>query len=127
MRDTRDRWRSPPAAPFRYRLQRPAALPHARRVAQRQAPRQQRARPMMTCETTGEKNALSDSGRYEDPPFKEEVLTCEVRVSIVSGVVGYSGCKPIPACSSGTEAGSFNRARSRLKFDDAYFLTAVPL
>src|ERR1700730_5876381 len=98
MRDTKDRWRSPPAAPCRYRLQRPVAPPHARCAAQpRPDATWQRARPMMTCETTGEENALSDSGRYEDPPFQEEVLTCEVRVSIVSGVVGYGGCKTITA------------------------------
>src|SRR6266852_1407382 len=106
MRDTRDRWRSPPAAPFRYRLPRPAALPHALPVAQpRQAPRRVPARPTMICETTGDENALSDSGPYEDPPFKEQVPACDVRVSIVSGVVGRGRCQPIPACGSGTEAG----------------------
>src|SRR5438876_2856612 len=123
MRDTRDRWRSPPAAPFRNRLPRPAALRHARRVAQRrQALRLEPARPTMICETTGDENALSDSGPYEDPPFKAEVLACDVRVSIVSGVVGCGKCKPIPACGSGTEAGRLNRGRSRLNFDDTYFL-----
>src|SRR6476620_281243 len=104
MRDTRDRWRSPPAAPFRSRLPRPAALPRARREAQqRRALQRGPARPMMICETTVDENALSDSGPYEDPPFKEEVLACDVRVSIVSGAVGCGGCKPIPACWPGTE------------------------
>src|SRR6478752_533136 len=71
MRDTRDRWRSPPAAPFRNRLPRPAALPRARREAQqRQALQPGPARPMMICETTVDENALSDSGPYEDPPLK---------------------------------------------------------
>src|SRR5258705_12256485 len=106
MRDTRDRWRSPPAAPFRYRLPRPAALPHARRVAQRRrALRPEPARPTTICKTTADENALSDSGPYEDPPFKEEVLACDVRVSIVSGVVGCGGCKSIPACWAGQEGG----------------------
>src|SRR5436190_343640 len=98
MRDTRDRWRSPPAAPFQYRLPRPAALPHARGAAQRrQALWLEPARSAMNCETTVDENALSDSGPCEDPPFKEEVLPCDVRVSIVSGVVGCGGFKSIPA------------------------------
>src|SRR5258705_3851588 len=106
MRDTRDRWRSQPAAPFRYRLPRPAALPHARRAAQRRRTlRLEPARATTICETTGDENALSDSGPYEDPLFKEEVPACDVRVSIVSGVVGCGGCKSIPACWPGTEAG----------------------
>src|ERR1700694_3516507 len=89
MRDPRDRSRSPPAGPFRYRLQRPAALPHARRAAQRRrALRQERARPTMTCETTGDENALSDSGPLR-PALEEEVMRCDVRVSSVSGAVGY--------------------------------------
>src|SRR6266403_5377968 len=106
MRDTRDRWRSPPAAPFRNRLQPPAALPHARRVAQRrQALRLDPATPTIICETTGDENALSDSGPYEDPPFKEQILACDVRVSILSGAVGCGGCKSIPASGSGIEVG----------------------
>src|SRR6266478_8718580 len=122
MRDTTDRWRSPLAAPFRYRLPRPAALRHARRVTpRRQALWLEPARPTTICETTGDENALSDSGPYEDPPFKEQVPACDVRVSIVSGVVGRGRCKPIPACGSGTEAGWLKRGRSRLNFDDTYF------
>src|SRR6266478_9791995 len=106
MRDTRDRWRSRPAAPFRYRLPRPAALRHARGVVQRlQALRQEPARPTTLCETAGDENALSDSGPYEDPPFKEQILACDVRVSILSGAVGCGGCKSIPASGSGIEVG----------------------
>src|SRR6266404_3581268 len=72
MRDTRDRWRSPLAVPFRYRLPRPAALRHARRCTpRRQALSLEPARPTTICETTGDENALSDSGPYEDPPFRE--------------------------------------------------------
>src|SRR3954452_1888019 len=126
MRDTTDRWRSPPAAPCRYRLPRPAALPHARGAAQpRKTLRPAAARSTMICETAVDENALSDSGPYEDPPFKEEVPACDVRVSILSGVVGCS--KSIPACWPGTEARRLNRGRSRLNFDDTYFLTAALL
>src|SRR5260370_24446799 len=87
MRDTRDRSRCPPAAPFRYRLQRPAALPHARHQAQRwRTLRQQRSSSTMTCKATGEENALSDSGPLR-PAFEKEVLACEVRASSVSRAV----------------------------------------
>ena len=41
-------------------------------------------------ETRAEENALSDSGPLR-PAFEEEVLTCDVRVSSVSGAVGYGG------------------------------------
>src|SRR5712672_1631031 len=75
MRDTTDRWRSPPAAPCRYRLPRPAALPHARGAAQpRKTPRPAGARSTMICETAVDENALSDSGPYEDPPLKRRSL-----------------------------------------------------
>src|SRR5256885_14125291 len=57
--------------------------------------------------------------------FKEQVLACDVRVSIVSGVVGRGGCKSIPAWSSRTEAGRINRGPSRANFDDRYFLRVV--
>src|SRR5258707_15146766 len=96
MRDTRDRSHCPPAAPFRYRLQRPAALPHARHQAQRwRTLRQQRSSSTMTCKATGEENALSDSGPLR-PAFEKEVLACEVRVSSVSGAVAYGSAKLYP-------------------------------
>src|SRR6266853_6883840 len=88
MRDTRDRSRCPPAAPFRYRLQRPAALPHARNQAQRWRTLRQRSSSTMTCKATGEENTLSDSGPLR-PAFEKEVLACDVRVSSVSGAVAY--------------------------------------
>src|SRR6476620_2827949 len=85
MRDTTDRWRSAPPAPFRYRLPQPAALPHAPRVGkQREAPRSRRSNSSMSGETTGEKNALSDSGPLR-PACEEEVLTCDIRVQACPG------------------------------------------
>src|SRR3982074_1963197 len=105
MRGTRDRLRCRPAAPFRYRLRPPAALRHAQRMAQRwRALRQEQSSSTITCEATGEANALSDSGPLR-PAFEEEVLVCDVRVSSVSGTVGYGERKSIPGCQSGTEAG----------------------
>src|SRR5258708_11742935 len=84
-RDTRDGWRYRPAAPFRYRLRPPAALPHARRAAQqsqalqKERCRHERSSSAATCEAAGEVNALSDSGPWR-PAFAEEVWACEVRV-----------------------------------------------
>src|SRR3977135_172662 len=104
MRDTRDRSRCRPAAPFGCRLRPPAALRLVQGAARRwRALRQGRSSLTMTCEAMGEENALSDSGPLR-PAFEEEVLGCDVRVSSVSGAVCYGRCKPIPACQSGTEA-----------------------
>src|SRR3954466_13880309 len=100
MRDTRDRWRSGLPVPFRNRPQRPAALPHAPGGEEpRQASRSRRSNERMACETTREENALSDSGPLR-PACDEEVLTYDVRVSIVSVGVGYGGFKLTPGYRS---------------------------
>src|SRR3982074_406192 len=113
-----DRSRSPPAAPCRYRPRPPAALRRPQRAAQESPTlRPERLSSTMTCETTGEENALSDSGPLR-PASDEEVLACDIRVSSVSRAVGYGGCKPIPACASGTEAVRLNRGRNRSNVGD---------
>src|SRR5665811_339587 len=91
MRDTRDRWRSGLPGPFRYRLQQPALLPHARRTAQQwRALRQERSSSTTTCEATGEENALSDSGPLR-PASEEEVLACEF---------GFQACPAPPVTAA---------------------------
>src|ERR1019366_8998518 len=92
MRDTRDRWRSGPPAPFRYRLQRPAALPHAQRTAQQcRALRQERSSSTMTCEAAGKENALSDFG-----PLRP---ACERRSLNVT--FGFQACPAPPVTAGG--------------------------
>src|ERR1700687_2672605 len=119
MRDTRDRSRSGPPGPFQCRLQRPAALPHAQCAApELRALRRQRSSSTTTCEVMNEENALSDSGPLR-PACEQEVLACDVRVSSVSGAVGYGKCKPIPACPSGTEAVRLIRGRNGPNFGAA--------
>src|SRR5258707_897944 len=60
--------------------------------------------------------------------LKQEVLTFDVRVSSVSGAVGYGGCEPIPACRSRTEAVRLNRGRNKPNGGDAQILTgALPV
>src|SRR5438046_10198284 len=112
MLDTSDRLRSGLPGPFRYRLQRPATLPHAHFEEQQpQALRQQRSSSTMTCELTARENAQSDSGPLRTASV-EEITKCDVRGSRVSGAVGYSVSKPIPTFRSRTEPVRLNHGRS---------------
>src|SRR4051812_48105391 len=68
MPDTRDRWRSRPAAPCRYRPRPPAAPRHAQHVAQSprsQVPRRRPTHSATACEATWKQNARFDSGSCE--------------------------------------------------------------
>src|SRR5438045_9061457 len=122
MQGTMDKLRSVPPGPFRCRLQRPATIPHVHfEEQQRQALRRQRSSSTMTCELTARENAQSDSGPLR-PASVEEVIKCDVRVSSVSGAVGYSVSKPIPAFRSRTEPGRLNHGRSRTNFDVTRFV-----